>query len=80
MATDPDPGDVLTYSADLSELPTVSEPYFDPKTQTFTWTPGYEDEGNYKVVFTVTDDCDPLQSDSEGVTITIIYDCGILCM
>jgi hypothetical protein len=66
-ATDPDPDDVLTYSA--SNLP--NDATFDPQTQTFIWTPGYEDEGNYQVLFTVTDDCDPPQSDFEEVTITV---------
>jgi hypothetical protein len=65
-ATDPD-GDTLTYSA--SNLPTGSE--FDPDTQTFIWTPDYEQAGNYDVVFTVTDDGTPNLSDSETVTVTV---------
>ena len=66
-ATDPDPDDVLTYSA--SNLPNGAT--FDPETQIFRWTPGYEDEDNYQVLFTVTDDCEPPQSDFEEVTITV---------
>ena len=65
-ATDPD-GDALTYSA--SNLPTGAN--FNSSTQTFSWTPDYEDAGNYDVLFTMTDDGDPPMSDSETFTITV---------
>jgi hypothetical protein len=65
--TDPDPGDVLTYSA--SGLPTGAS--FDPATQTFSWTPGFGSAGNYTVTFTVTDDGTPVLNDFEDVTITV---------
>lgn len=50
-ATDPDTDDTLTYSA--SNMPPGAS--FDPTTQTFSWTPGYEQAGNYTVTFTVSD-------------------------
>ncbi|MHC4637759.1 MAG: putative Ig domain-containing protein, partial [Planctomycetota bacterium] len=66
-ASDPD-GNNLTYSA--SNLPTGAT--FDPLTQVFTWTPGYDDAGTYpSVTFTVTDDGAPVESDSEAITITV---------
>ena len=65
--TDPD-GDALTYSA--SNLPSGAA--FDPDTQTFSWTPGYDQAGNYtNVRFTVTDNGDPLMSDYEDITIAV---------
>ena len=69
-ATDPD-GNTLTYSA--SNLPTGSEFEFDPDTdtQTFRWTPDYGQEGNYYVLFSVTDDGSPRLSDWETVRITV---------
>jgi hypothetical protein len=50
-ATDPD-GDPLTYSA--SNLPPGAS--FDPSTQTFSWTPGYDQAGTYaNIHFEVSD-------------------------
>jgi hypothetical protein len=63
--SDPDAGDTLTYSA--SNLPSGAS--FDPATQTFTWTPGYDQAGNHVVTFQVTDA--GALSDSEDVTITV---------
>lgn len=66
-ATDPD-GDNLTYNA--SNLPSGS--VFDPDTQTFSWTPGYDDAGVYEnVEFIVTDDGEPAASSSTTMTITV---------
>jgi hypothetical protein len=65
-ASDPD-GDALTYSA--SSLPAGAG--FDPATQTFSWTPDYNDTGNHDVLFTVADSGTPSQNDSETVTITV---------
>ena len=65
-ASDPD-NDELTYSA--SDLPIGAT--FDPLTQVFSWIPEYGQSGNYAVLFTVTDDGDPLLSDSEEITITV---------
>jgi hypothetical protein len=68
-ASDPDPGDTLTYSA--TNLPTGAS--FDPLTQIFTWAPDFGQEGSYpNVTFTVTDDGTPVESDSEAITITVI--------
>jgi MBG domain/Putative Ig domain/Bacterial Ig domain len=65
-ATDPDE-DGLAYSA--SDLPLGAT--FDPITQKFSWTPGFDQAGNYTVEFTVVDNGSPLEVDSEIVTITI---------
>ena len=65
-ATDPD-GDDLTYEA--ANLPSSAS--FDPATQTFLWTPGYDQVGNYQVLFSVSDDGSPIMSDSEEITITV---------
>ncbi len=66
-ATDPDE-DALTFSA--SNLPPNAS--FDVETLTFTWTPAYGDAGSYQdVLFAVTDNGDPLLSDSETITITV---------
>ncbi|MBW2167452.1 MAG: putative Ig domain-containing protein, partial [Deltaproteobacteria bacterium] len=64
-ASDPDSGDILTYSADNLPLGAI----FDSETQLFSWTPVYGDAGNYTVTFTVTDNGTPTRSDSEEVTI-----------
>ncbi len=63
-ASDPD-GDVLTYSA--SNLPTGAS--FDPVTQQFTWSPAYNQVGNYTVTFRVSDGT---LSASRDVTFTAI--------
>ncbi|MCK4788451.1 MAG: hypothetical protein KAV87_32220, partial [Desulfobacteraceae bacterium] len=61
-ATDPD-GDTITYS--LEPLPTGA--VFG--SQTFTWTPGYDQAGIYDVNFIARDGQD---QDSETITITVI--------
>ncbi|MDY6933575.1 MAG: DUF2341 domain-containing protein [Spirochaetota bacterium] len=66
-ATDPD-GDDMVYSA--SNLPTRSN--FDTQTGIFTWSPEYEQSGNYPdVLFKVTDNGTPPKSDHEYITITV---------
>lgn len=66
-ATDPD-GNKLTYSA--SNLPPGAS--FDQATQTFSWTPGYDQAGNYaNVEFAVTDDGFPNEIAVELITITV---------
>ncbi|MCX7797097.1 MAG: putative Ig domain-containing protein [Melioribacter sp.] len=49
-ATDPE-NDPLTYSA--VNLPSGAS--FNPTTRTFTWTPNYNQQGNYVLVFRVSD-------------------------
>jgi hypothetical protein len=63
-ATDPD-GDQLQYSA--SNLPDGAS--FDPDTQTFSWTPRYDQAGVYSVHFEVSDG---ELTDSEDITITVV--------
>jgi hypothetical protein len=66
-AIDPD-GDALTYSA--NNLPSGAT--FDPGAQKFSWTPGYDQAGNYpNIEFTVTDNGDPMESDTKLITITV---------
>ena len=63
-ATDAD-GDQLVYTA--SNLPEGAS--FDANTQTFSWTPRYDQEGTYTVHFEVSDG---ELTDSEDVTITVV--------
>ena len=66
-ATDPD-GDALTYSA--GGLPAGAS--FDPATQQFTWTPGYDQAGTYTVTFTAKDGTKSYSlSETKTVTITV---------
>ncbi len=68
-AADPD-GDSLSFS--ISNAPTGSD--FEDNgdgTASFAWTPDFDASGNYSVLFTVTDDGSPPQSDSETLTITV---------
>jgi hypothetical protein len=65
-AQDPD-NDSLFFHSDGLPAGAV----FDPITRIFSWTPAYEDEGNYYIDFTVTDSGNPPLSDSETVTITV---------
>ena len=67
-ATDPDPNDELTFSGD--NLPPGAT--FDPVTAIFSWTPTYEQGGNYEnIEFTVMDNGNPIELDTELITITI---------
>lgn len=67
-ATDPDPNDVLSFSA--SNLP--SGAVFDPNTATFSWVPNFDQAENYpNVEFTVTDNGNPIELDTELITINI---------
>ncbi len=61
-------GDDITCSAE--NLPTGSN--FDEPTCTFTWQTVFEDFGTYEdVTFTITDDGNPRESDSEAIIITV---------
>lgn len=66
-ATDPNAGDVLTYSVD--NLPEGAS--FNSNTGEFVWMPNYEQAGNYEVNFTVTDSGDPIELDIMTVGITV---------
>ncbi len=64
-ATDYD-NDNLTFSADnLPEGATLED-------DLFSWTPGYNQAGDYDVTFRVTDDGEPNLHDEETITITVI--------
>ncbi len=67
-ASDPDAGDVLTYSAD----PLPGNAGFDSAFRAFTWTPENGDIGDHQITFMVVDNGSPKGTDEE--TITIIYD------
>ncbi|MDD5772933.1 MAG: Ig-like domain-containing protein [bacterium] len=61
-------GDILTYTA--ANLPPGA--YFNPSTQTFTWTPGYSQSAIYtNIIFTVTDNGAPPATKNESITITV---------
>ena len=62
-ATDPD-GNILTYSA--TGLPSGAS--FNASTRTFSWTPKYNQAGNYNVSFSVSDGA---LTDSEAIIITV---------
>ena len=67
-ATDPD-GNSLTYSA--SNLPSGAT--FDPATQTFSWSPTFDQAGTYpNILFTVTDNGIPPLSAQESISITVL--------
>ncbi len=67
-ASDPNGGDVLTLSA--SNLPLGAT--FEAATGVFSWTPGYDQAGNYEnVEFSVVDNGDPIEVDVELITITV---------
>ena len=65
-AIDPD-NDILTYSAE--NLP--NDATFDTETQTFNWTPTFNDNGVHTVTFTVIDNNEPKLSDSETISIYV---------
>jgi hypothetical protein len=65
-ASDPDPGDTVTYAA--SGLPAGAA--FDAPTRTFSWTPDFTQAGSYRgVTFTVGDGQGG--ADAEAITITV---------
>ncbi len=66
-ATDPDPDDILAFSA--SNLPPGA--VFNDQTREFSWATGFDDAGNYKVMFRVVDNGRPPMSDSIFVNITV---------
>ncbi|MSS73053.1 MAG: T9SS type A sorting domain-containing protein, partial [Candidatus Latescibacteria bacterium] len=66
-ATDPDAGDVLTYTA--TGLPSGAT--FDALTRTLSWTPDFTQAGPYTVTFTATDNGNPILSVSQTVSITV---------
>ncbi len=66
-ATDVD-NDVLTYSA--SNLPLGAA--FNTSTGLFSWTPSFNQEGNYAdIEFTVTDNGTPMELDTELIMISV---------
>jgi PKD repeat protein len=67
-ATDPD-GDAVRYST--SNLPPGAT--FDSTTRTFYWMPDFTQAGNYKIVFTATDNGTPRLSSSELIEITVVH-------
>ena len=66
-ATDPDAGDTLVFSAD--EIPENAS--FDENTGVFSWTPEFDEAGEYEITFEVMDDGTPQLSDDETITITV---------
>jgi uncharacterized protein (TIGR03437 family) len=74
-ATDPDTGETLTLSANnLPEGATfpVATSTNGTVTQTFNWTPGFNQAGTITVNFTVTDNCSPTTgTDTKSVVFNI---------
>ncbi len=66
-ASDLDSGDELTFS--VNPLPAGA--VFDTSSGEFSWTPSMDDEGDYQVTFSVSDDGTPQASDYEVVTISV---------
>ncbi len=64
--TDPDPEDVLSFSA--SGLPPGAT--FDSRSGVFRWTPGSNDQGSYTVEFAVKDN----GGESASATVTIVVE------
>jgi hypothetical protein len=66
-ASDED-NDTVTYSA--TNLPPGAT--FNQLTRTFSWTPAFNQSGNYEnIEFTVTDNSSPMELDVELITITV---------
>lgn len=66
-----DPVDIPPNEVTLSvtDLPTGAS--FDAESGLFSWTPAANQQGDYEVIFTATDDGIPPLADSETVTITV---------
>ena len=65
-ADDPDQNDVLTFSAENLPEGAVLDG------ADFSWTPTFEQADDYEVTFTVTDNGEPEEDDSETITISVI--------
>ncbi|MGE3541848.1 MAG: Ig-like domain-containing protein [Candidatus Tectimicrobiota bacterium] len=68
-ATDPEGDACLMTAGNLPQGATFTDHH--DCTATFSWTPGFDTAGNYRVLFTVTDTGTPMASDFEEVTITV---------
>lgn len=74
-ASDTD-GDMLSFTAEhgggaMNPFTASPAATFDPGSRTFSWVPGTGSFGSYDILFTVTDDGTPPESDSETVTLTV---------
>lgn len=74
MATDPDPGQKLTFSG--TGLPTGSSLQDVSSNEQFSaqfkWTPTFTQAGTYTLVFKVTDNGTPALSDTKEVKLTVL--------
>ena len=70
-ATDTDvPAQTLTFSIDDDSVTRGAT--IDPETGVFSWTPMEEQgPGSYEITVTVTDNGEPVRSDSETITVTV---------
>ena len=68
-ATDPDPGDVLTFSLVENECPVGMT--IDPVSGVINWTPTLGQLGDNPVIVEVSDDGSPKLSDTQSFTITV---------
>lgn len=70
--SDPDMGQVLSYSADDGAGgPLPSGAAFSPTLQDFTWTPNFAQAGVYAIRFTVTDNGSPPLSASQTIYVVV---------
>ncbi len=75
-ATDPDTGDILTYSAAAGDQGLDLTPFFDPGTRTFSWQPTAAQVGTHGLRFEVCDSCiDGALCDAEAITINVASPC-----
>ena len=71
-ASDPDTGDTLTYSLEMaSGEPLPSGLSIDSATGSIEWTPLYNQSGEYSVLVRVTDNGDPILSDSAAFSFVV---------
>jgi hypothetical protein len=68
-ASDPNPGQTLTFSLDLGAPTNVT---INPGSGVFSWTPNEnQGPGNYPITIRVTDNGSPNLSDAETITVTV---------
>jgi hypothetical protein len=68
-ASDPNGDSLSLYANDLPEDASFID--FGDGTGLFTWTPEFDDDGIYLIIFTVFDDGGPPLPDSEAISITV---------
>jgi len=70
VASDPDKEDASAFTLSATQLPQGA--VFSPETATFTWTPTFEQSGNYTVTFNNTDAQGLITSQTVEITVNHI--------